>query len=172
MRAVVLSDDRNIEFLNENFINTWVSNVELGRTPRKRAFIAQRHQQGFKPFDKTHPLAQAIMKGWKEHSPADSLVISPKLELMGRMPVNELYSGDWVQRYLTFLKGSLAGKLPGFGEDTSESQSTDSEAVLESSHVTANDLKVVLTDENPEQEILNIFSYTRTWLSRLYCYRD
>ena len=46
--------------------------------------MALRRQQGFKPFDKTRPLAQAIMKGWKKRSPADSLVISPKLELMGQ----------------------------------------------------------------------------------------
>ena len=50
---------------------------ELGRTRNKRgAFIAARIQQGFKPFDKTHPLAEAIITGWKPRSPADSLVIS------------------------------------------------------------------------------------------------
>ncbi len=158
MRAVVLSDDRIIEFLNENFINIWVSNVELERTPNKRAYIAKRRQHGFKPFDRTHPLMQAIMKGWKAHSPSDSLVISSKLEVMGRQPVNELLSpGSLTQRYLMFLKRSLAGKLPGLGEDTPASQSTDWEAVLESGHVTTDALKIVLTAEDPEQEVLSTF---------------
>ena len=44
------------------------------------------------------------MKGWKRGSPVDILVISPELELMGRQPVNELFSsGDIVQNYLAFL---------------------------------------------------------------------
>ena len=109
------------EFLNENFINTWVSNVELERTPNQQVFMALRRQQGFKPFDKRHPFAQAIMKGWKKRSPVDALVISPELELMGRQPVNELFSsGDIFQNYLAFLQDSLAGKRPGFGENTSK----------------------------------------------------
>ena len=162
MRAVVFSNDRIIEFLNENFVNIWVSNVELKRTPNKQAYIAKREQHGFKPFDRTHPLTQAIMKGWKERSPADSLVISPKLELMGRLPVNERYRQEPVQEYLTFLKDSLVGRLPGFGisiinEDPSASQSTDQETVLESGHVATNSLKVVLTAADPEQEILSTF---------------
>ena len=134
-----------------------MSNVELERTPNKQAFIAKRRQHGFKPFDKMHPLIQAIMKGWKEHSPADSLVISPKLELMGRLPVNERSRQNPAEHYLIFLKRSLAGKRPGFGEDASAPQSTDRETVLESGHVTTDDLKVVLTDEEPEQEILSTF---------------
>ena len=157
MRAVVLSDDRIIEYLNENFINIWVSNVELERTPNKRAYIAKRRQHGFKPFDKTHPLTQAIMKGWKAHSPSDSLVISPKLELMGRLPVNERSYQNPSEHYLMFLKRSLAGKLPGFGEDTSASPSTDWETVPKSGDVPTDVLKIVLTGENPEQEILSTF---------------
>lgn len=134
-----------------------MSNVELERTPNKQAYIAKRRQHGFQPFDKTLPLAQAIMKGWKKHSPADSLVISPKLELMGRLPVNDTSYRNLVDHYLTFLKRSLAGKLPGFGEDTSQTQSIDWEAALESGPVASNGLKVVLTDANPEQEILSTF---------------
>lgn len=125
MRAVVLANNRIIAYLNENFINTWVSNVELERTPNKQTLMALRRQQGFKPFDKKHPLAQAIAKGWKKHSPSDSLVISPKLALMGRQPVNELlWESDKAQHYLTFLKESLAGKLHGLSEDTPNPQST------------------------------------------------
>ena len=134
-----------------------MSNVELERTPNKQAYIAKRQQHGFQPFDKTRPLAQAIMKGWKKHSPADSLVISPKLELMGRLPVNEASYRNLVDHYLTFLKRSLAGKLPGFGEDTSQTQSIDWETTLESGHVASNGLKVVLTAADPEQEILSTF---------------
>ena len=85
MRAGVLSDEKNIQFLNDNFINTWISNVELERTPNKKQLITLRRQQGFKPFDKTHPLAQAIMKGWKKHSPADTLVLSPGTRTFGKI---------------------------------------------------------------------------------------
>ena len=117
MRAVVLSQDPIIEFLNENFINTWVSNFELERTPNKRDYMAVRRQHGYKSFDKTHPLAQAIMKGWKKHSPSDSLILSPDLELMGRESVNDLIGSHMIQRYLTFLKEALDGKLPGFAAE-------------------------------------------------------
>ena len=156
MRAVVLSNDRVIKFLNENFINTWVSNVELERTPNKQTFIAIRREQGFKPFDKMHPLSQAIMKGWKKHSPSDSLVLSSELELMGREPVNELLGSNMGQRYLTFLKAALDGELPGFEEENSEPQSTDSETLTDSDTVPLNDLNVVLTPQKHEREILSV----------------
>ena len=55
-----------------------------------------------------------------------------------------------IRDYLTFLQESLAGKLPGLGEDTSEPESLNSETVL--SH-----LKVVLNDVRTSQEVLNIF---------------
>ena len=150
MRAVVLSNNRVIEFLNENFINTWVSNFELERTPNKKAYMAVRREQGFKPLDRMHPLAQGIMKGWKERSPSDSLILSPDLELMGRQPVNDLIGANMGQRYLTFLKEALDGKLPGFGEDTSESEPLNSDTTLSR-------LKVVLNDVRTSQEVLNIF---------------
>ena len=150
MRAVVLSRNSVIEYLNENFINTWVSNFELERTPNKRTYMAVRREYGFKPFDKTHPLAQGIIKGWKKHSPSDSLILSPDLELMGRQPVNELLGSNMIRDYLTFLQESLAGKLPGFGEETSEPEPLNSDTVLSS-------LRVVLNDVRTSQEILNIF---------------
>ena len=148
MRAVVLSDDRIIEFLNENFINTWVPNSELGRVPSLLEPIANRREREGKTFDTSHALAQAIMKGWKEHSPADSLVISPAFKLMGRLPVNERYRQEPVQEYLMFLKDSLAGKLPGFGEDTTEPLD---------SHTVMSRLSVVLNDVLPSREVLNVF---------------
>ena len=133
--------------------------MELERTPNKQAFMALRRQHGFKPFDKMHPLAQAIMKGWKRGSPVDVLVISPELELMGRQPVNELFSsGDIGQNYLAFLQDSLAGKLPGFGEDTSQpSSEPDSASFADLDAAVAEDLKVILTGEKPKWEVLNIF---------------
>ena len=141
--------------------------MELGRTPNKRAFIAKRIQQGFIPFDKTHPLAQAIMKGWKQHSPADSLVISPKLELMGRLPVNQRaspYNGE--KGYLLFLQESLDGKLPGLREASSEPQPKDWDSVLEtaveSGVIKDNSLSVVLTREHSEKEILSVFRTSET----------
>ena len=142
--------------MNENFINTWVSNVELERTSNKQAFMALRHQQGFKPFDKMRPLAQAIAKGWKKRSPSDSLILSPDLELMGRQPVNDLIGANMGGRYLTFLKEALDGKLPGFREETSEPQSTDSETLPNSDAVSLDGLNVVLTSRKHEREILSV----------------
>lgn len=108
--------------MNENFINIWVSNVELGRTPNKQDFIALRREHGFRPFDTANPLAQAIMKGWNKNSPSDSLVISAEFGLMGRQPVNELPGANKAQYYLTFLKEALAGNLPGFEGEIPELQ--------------------------------------------------
>ncbi len=121
-----------------------------------------RQQQGFKPFDKTRPLAQAIMKGWKKHSPADSLVLSTELELMGRLPVNERASPyNGAKGYLFFLQESLDGKLPGLREESSEPQPKDWDTVLEtaveSGVIKDNSLSVGLTYEHPEKEILSVF---------------
>ena len=98
-----------------------MSNVAFGRTPRKRAYLAQRIQHGFKAVDTTHPLAQAIISGWQLHLPVDSLVISPELEVMGRQDANRLH-GDSRDRglseeegYRLFLSEALEGKRPGLG---------------------------------------------------------
>ena len=142
MRAGVLSKDKIIEFLNENFINTWVTSAELGKTPNLRAPIAKRREREGKTYDINHPLAQAIMKGWKtgsqKGSPVDCLIISPALELMGRQPVNEFFADNRRRKlrheesYLVFLKESLEDKFPGLGN-------------------------VVLTSEHPSQEVLDAF---------------
>ncbi len=58
--------------------------------------------------------------------------------------------GDTARHYLTFLQESIAGKQPGLGEDTSETESLNSDTALSS-------LKVVLNDVRTSQEILNIF---------------
>ena len=124
-----------------------MSNFELERTPNKKAYMAGRREQGFKPFDRMHPLAQGIMKGWKKRSPSDSLILSSDLELMGRMPVNELIGSYMIRDYLTFLKEALDGKLPGLAEETPHS----------SGAVPISGLNVVLTPQKPEQENLSIF---------------
>ena len=137
MRAGVLSNDQIIEFLNDNFINTWVPNCELGRIHSLREPIAKRREREGKTFDTTHRLAQTIIKGWKtgskKGSPVDCLVISPTFELMGRQPANELSEDIKYSRlrraeyYLTFFKEALEGKQPGLGnivftpEQTSQS---------------------------------------------------
>lgn len=95
------------------------------------------------------------MKGWKQYSPADSLIISPEFELMGRQPVNEIGS-PMAEFYMTFLKESLAGKLPGFGEDTTEQTPNDSSALF-NADLALNGLNVVLSKQHPSQEVLNIF---------------
>ena len=127
-----------------------MSNFELERTPNKKVYMAVRRGRGFQPFDRMHPLAQGIMKGWKKRSPSDSLILSPDLELMGRQSVNDLIGSNMGQRYLTFLKESLEGKLPGLGEDTSGPAPLTSDTALSG-------LKVVLNDVRTSQEILNIF---------------
>ncbi len=138
----MLSRDKVIEFLNENFVNTWVPNCELGRIQSLREPIAKRREREGKNFDTTHLLAQAIIKGWetgaKKGSPVDCLVISSEFELMGRQLVNDLREDrekkelSVSEYYLTFLKGALAGKQPGLGN-------------------------IVLTREQSLQSVLDIF---------------
>ncbi len=62
---------------------------------------------------------QATIKGWKPHSPVDSLVFSPDLKLLGRQPTNDLvFAGpDMVALYDKFLKDSLTGAEPGLGQN-------------------------------------------------------
>ena len=142
MRAGVLSKDEIIEFLNEHFINTWVPNSELGRIRSLREPIAERREREAKTFDTTHPLAQAIIKGWKtgakKGSPVDCFVISPAFELMGRQLVNDLGEASknrGLQEnvyYLTFLQEALQDKQPGLGN-------------------------VILSSEQPSQEVLDTF---------------
>ena len=140
--------------MNENFINIWIPNSELGRVPSLQDPIAKRRERESKTFDTTHALAQAIMKGWKKHSPADSLVISPEFELMGRLPVNERISPyNGAEGYLLFLQESLDKKLPGLGEGSSEPKPTDWDALA----IVTDGLKTVLTGEHPKQEVLSVF---------------
>ena len=107
------------------------------------------------------------MKGWKKGSPADSLVISPEFELMGRLPVNERSSPyNGAAGYLLFLQESLDRKLPGLREESSEPQPTnwDSlfETAVESGAIADAGLSIVLTDEHSEQEVLSVFRTSET----------
>ena len=104
-----------------------------------RDYAAERFEDGSRAlFNRKHPLAEAIMKGWKEHSPVDCLIISPDFELMGRQLVNELLEDSnrrslpLYEYYLTFLKQTLDGKQPGLGN-------------------------LILTRESPSQEVLDVF---------------
>ena len=149
--------------MNENFINVWVLNSQLERSPYTKTAIALRRKYNFKPFDKTRPLAQAIVKGWKKHSPADSLILSPDLELMGRLPVNERtppYNG--AKGYLLFFQDALDGKLPGLREDISTHWNTLLETVVESGAIKDDGLSVVLTREHAKKEVLSVFRTPET----------
>ncbi len=133
-------------------------NSELGRVSSLREPIDKRREREGKTFDTSHALAQAIIKGWKEGSPVDCLVISPEFEVMGRQPVNEIGWSNGVAFYMNFLQESLEGKLPGFGEAASKPlPKPSSESYSGLGAVVPEDLKVILTREKPQQEVLSIF---------------
>lgn len=116
--------------------------ADLGHRPSLRDPIAKKRERESKTFDTTHPLAQAIVKGWKvglqKSSPVDCFILSPELELMGKQLVNDLDTNSesrglqYHETYLMFLKESLEDKFPGLGN-------------------------VVLSSKQPFQEILDIF---------------
>ena len=123
--------------MNENFINTWVANAELGRTPSLRKPIAKRRAREGKTFDTSHALAQAIMKSWKKGSPVDCLVISHEFEPLGGIDYNEFPKclgefDDWVEAYQFFLTASVEGERPGLST-------------------------LILTPEQPSQEVVDTF---------------
>ena len=136
MRTGVLSDERIIKFLNDNFINTWVPNSELGRIPSLRTPIAKRRERERKTFDRNHTLAQAIIRGWSKYSPVDCMVITHQFELLGVIDYNVFLSNlgglRHTEAYLLFLKGSLEGKRSGLGD-------------------------VILTVQQPSQEVVDTF---------------
>ncbi len=122
--------------MNNNFVNTWVTNAELGRTQRLREPIAKRRIREGMTFDSSHALAKAIMKGWKKGSPVDCMVISHEFEVLGSIDYNYFPEclgefEDEVDAYIYFLKESVAGKRPGLAN-------------------------IILTPEQPSQQVLNI----------------
>ena len=137
MRTGVLSKTAIIEFLNENFINTWVENAELGRTGSLQDPIAKRREREGKTFNTSHALARTIMKGWVKGSPVDCFAISYDFDLMGSVDFNEFL--DNLQRpenepvaYMQFLKDSLEGKRPGLDD-------------------------IILTPEQSDQDVIDTF---------------
>ena len=148
--------------MNENFVNTWATNAELGRKPQLREPIAKRRDRESKTFDTTPPLVQAIMKGWKKDSPVDCLVISPDFGLKGQLPLNEYSENDLdggrtaAENYRLFLVESLEGKRPGLSRDNSfgylfgEVEDSSVEPLL-------SNLNVVLNSAQPSLEVLDIF---------------
>ncbi len=127
MRAVVLSDDRIINYLNENYINTWIRTIEL-----KRLLETIGHKQ-------MPPLARTIVSNKWRRGPVDTWIITPELETIGHIPVND-YLGEnrredgtlESENYLLFLKDALAARLPGLGN-------------------------IFLTPDQPSQTVLDVF---------------
>ena len=123
--------------MNENFINVWVPNAELGRTPSLQEPIARRRKREGKTFDTSHPLAQAIIKTWKKGSPVDCLVFSHEFEPLGGVDYNEFPEclgefDDWGEAYLFFLNASVEGERPGLST-------------------------LILTPEQPSQDVVDTF---------------
>ena len=99
MRTVVLGDDDTIGYLNANFVNLWVVNLDL-----------KRHRDA-KGIDGVSPLERVIIGGWNEKSPVDCQVISNELKLHGSLPLNDfidVHSRTKAQDYRDYLGRSLA----------------------------------------------------------------
>ena len=161
--------------MNENFINTWVSNFELGRKPSVREYIAKRYAHESKSFDTTHALAQAIKSGWQKGSPVDCLVISPDFELKGKLALNKyLFGGHGLEggrtaaeNYRLFLIEALEGKHPGLSSDNSFTyllDDVDDNAPNQDSPFKPflTDLNVILNPTQSTLEVLDIFQIPET----------
>ena len=135
-----------------------MADAELGRIDSLQEPIAKRRKREGKTFDTSHPLAQAIIKGWKtgpkKGSPVDCFVISPDFELMGRQLVNEFFKESWAKKlrdeenYLIFLKEALDGKQPGLGNIILNSEVSSQEVldVFQTPMVGYKDYTVVVID--------------------------
>lgn len=98
MRAGPLSDKAVIDYLNGNFINTWVLNVTVPGLRDQAAADTRR-------------LASAVLGAKQKGSPVDCVVLSPDLALLDVQPVNDLlvvHRAEVIVRYQTFLTGALA----------------------------------------------------------------
>ena len=99
MRAVVLGDEDTIGYLNANFVNLWVLNLDLKR------------RRDAKGIDGVSPLERVIIGGWNEKSPVDCQVISNELKLLGSLPLNDfsdVHSRTKAQDYRDYLSRSIA----------------------------------------------------------------
>lgn len=98
-----------------------------------------KHMRDSQGFEKMPPLARTIIRHKWRRGPVDTWVISPTLEAIGHVAVND-YLGEnrredgtlESQNYLLCLKDALDGKLPGFGN-------------------------TILTPDQPSQQILDVF---------------
>lgn len=103
MRAGVLGDRATIDYLNANFVNLYVLNLDLKR---------RRDAEG---IDGVSPLERVIIGGWNEESPVDCQVISSELKLLGSLPLNDFlgaFSHTRPQDYRDYLRRSLAETSP------------------------------------------------------------
>ena len=120
--------------MNENFINTWVANADLGRSGSLQEPIEKRRKREKITFDTNNSLVKTIMKGWAKGSPVDTIIVSPDFELMGSLDYNEFLDNlgrmNDVDGYLLFLNDSLEGKRLGLGD-------------------------VILTPKQPSQEVVD-----------------
>ena len=100
MRTVVLGDDDTIGYLNANFVNLWVLNLDL-----------KLHRDA-KGIDGVSPLERVIIGGWNEKSPVDCQVISNELKLLGSLPLNDfsskVHSYTKAKDYRDYLSRSIA----------------------------------------------------------------
>ena len=99
MRAVVLGDKDTIDYLNANFVNLHVLNLDLKR------------RRDAKGIDGVSPLERVIIGGWNKESPVDCQVISSELKLLGSLPLNDflgVHSYTRAQDYRDYLSRSLA----------------------------------------------------------------
>ena len=90
-------------------------------------------------YDGISPLVRTIISNKWWRGPVDTWIISPELEAIGHVPLNDYLDNNRredgtleSENYLLFLADALAAKLPGFGN-------------------------TVLIPEQPSQEILDVF---------------
>ncbi len=103
MRAVVLADKDTIDYLNANFVNLYVLNLDLKR---------RRDAEG---IDGVSSLERVIIGGWNKESPVDCQVISSELKLLGSLPLNDfinVHSHTKAQDYRDYLKRISATANP------------------------------------------------------------
>ena len=156
MRTGVLSDSKVITLLNKQFINVFVLLGDLPKLQdRTKGELVSRLATTV-----STTLEEAVAEGAGRS--VNTFILSPQLELIGHLPYRkpgEPHMSE--ERYTTFLNDSLAavaGKLPEFREDTLKpSPESDSEPLSELDVTVPEDLKVILTNEKPNREVLNIF---------------
>lgn len=98
MRAGPLSDTAVIQFLNDNFVNTWVLKPTLP-VRRDKAAAAD-----------TRRLASAVLDARQKGSPVDCLVLSADAALIAVRSYHDMRGADRTRGYRAFLEEAL-GKV-------------------------------------------------------------